>query len=83
MTAATGGLDLLVLTGGMGEHSPELRRALAERLGYLGVEIDAEVNSVTSADRDISTPRALVRTVVVTASEDLEISREVRVVMGA
>ena len=37
MTAATGGLDLLVLTGGVGEHSWQVRAALAEALPHLGV----------------------------------------------
>ena len=40
MTAATGGLDALVFTGGVGEHSPTVRRRAAERLGFLGVAID-------------------------------------------
>ena len=40
MTASAGGLDVLVFTGGMGEHSPELRAAAAARLAHLGVDLD-------------------------------------------
>ncbi|PZS31046.1 MAG: acetate/propionate family kinase, partial [Pseudonocardiales bacterium] len=41
MTAATAGLDALVFTGGVGEHSPDVRRRAAERLGFLGGQIGA------------------------------------------
>jgi acetate kinase len=77
MTAAVGGLDLLVLTGGVGEHSWQVRSALADALDYLGVSVDAAANERTTADGDISGPVAAVRTVVVTAREDLEIRRQV------
>jgi acetate kinase len=83
MTAATGGLDLLVLTGGVGEHSWEVRAALAGCLGHLGVAVAGDLNRTTTADADISAPGAAVRTVVVTAREDLEIRRQVRSVLGS
>jgi acetate kinase len=82
MTAATGGLDLLVLTGGVGEHSWQVRAALAETLAHLGTAVDAGRNRATTADADISDAGARVRTVVVTAREDLEIRREVLAVLG-
>ena len=82
MTAATGGLDLLVLTGGVGEHAWEVRTALAEGLTHLGVALDADLNRMTTADADIGVPGAPVRTVVVTAREDLEIRRQVLAVLG-
>jgi acetate kinase len=75
MTAATGGLDLLVMTGGVGEHAPLVRAQVAARLAYLGVRIDAGANERTTADGDISSADAPARTVVVTAREDLEITR--------
>jgi acetate kinase len=83
MTAATGGLDLLVLTGGVGEHSPEVREALADGLAHLGVAVDDQRNRSTTGDADISATPAAVRTVVVTAREDLEIRRQVLALLGA
>jgi acetate kinase len=77
MTAATGGLDLLVVTGGVGEHAWQVRAALADALRHLGIDVDADRNRATTADADISAPGAPVRTVVVTAREDLEIQRQV------
>ena len=42
MAAALGGLDALVFTGGIGEHSAAVRAAVCERLAFAGVELDAE-----------------------------------------
>lgn len=83
MAAAVGGLDALVFTGGVGEHSPVVRRRAVERLGFLGVEVDADRNATTSGDGDISAVGAAVRTLVVTAREDLQIAREARSLLGA
>jgi acetate kinase len=77
MTAATGGLDLLIMTGGVGEHAWQIRAAVAESLGHLGMALDEERNRTTTTDADVSGPAAAVRTVVVTAREDLEIRRQV------
>jgi acetate kinase len=77
MVASAGGLDLLVFTGGMGEHACALRAAAATRLEFLGVRLDGRANRATT-DADVSAPGAAVRTVVVTAQEDLEVAREVR-----
>ncbi|HLM05096.1 MAG TPA: acetate/propionate family kinase [Blastococcus sp.] len=82
MTAATGGLDLLVLTGGVGEHAWQLRAALAEVLSHLGIAVDDGANRATTADGDISAAGAAVHTVVVTAREDLEIRRQVIAVLA-
>jgi acetate kinase len=78
MTSALGRLDALVFTGGIGEHAPEIRAAVGERLAYLGVAIDAAANQSAGADVVISDPGASVATVVVTAHEDVEIATQVR-----
>ena len=72
MTAATGGLDLLVFTGGVGEHGWQVRAALADALPHLGLHVDADRNRATTPDAQIGAPGASVRTVVVTAREALE-----------
>ena len=82
MTAATGGLDLLVLTGGVGEHAWQVRAALAEAVSYLGVGVDLDGNRTATGDADITADGAAVRTVVVTAREDLEIRRQVLAVLA-
>lgn len=76
MVAATGGLDLLVFTGGMGQHAPRLRADVAQELGWLGVAVDPDLNQAVTADSDVSTPDAPARTVVVAASEETEVARQ-------
>lgn len=84
MAAAMGGLDVLVFTGGVGEHAAPIRQRAADGLGFLGVGVDPERNRAAgSDDRDVGTSGAAVRTLVVTAREDLEIAREVRRLFGA
>lgn len=83
MTAAAGGLDALVFTGGIGEHSPAVRAAAARRLGHIGVRIDAGRNDEAEPDADISHKRTSARTLVVTAREDLQIVRETRGVLAS
>jgi acetate kinase len=83
MTAATGGLDLLVLTGGVGEHSWQVREALADALAHLGLAVDPGRNRATTTDGEISAPASAARTVVVTAREDLEIRRQVLAVLSS
>jgi acetate kinase len=77
MAAAMDGLDVLVFTGGVGEHHPQVRAEAAAGLGFLGVRVDPARNSATS-DADIGEHDAAVRTLVITAREDLEIARQTR-----
>jgi len=80
MAAAMDGLDVLVFTGGVGEHSPRVRAAAADGLTFLGISLDATQEGV-STDADISGPGP-VRVLVVTAREDIEISRQARAVLA-
>jgi acetate kinase len=83
MAAAMNGLDALVFTGGIGEHAPQVRARAAAALGFLGIAIDDEANAAALADADISAYDARVRTIVVTAREDLEVARAVLGVLSA
>jgi acetate kinase len=77
MSAAMAGLDVLAFTGGVGEHSATVRQRAADRLGFLGIAIDATANR-GAADEDITAAGAGVRTVVVAAREDRQMAAEVR-----
>jgi acetate kinase len=83
MAAALGGIDVLAFTGGVGEHAPDVRLAAVAGLGFLGLALDPDGNAATTSDGDISAADALVRTVVVTAREDLEIARQVHSVLDS
>ncbi len=82
MAVTLDGLDALVFTGGVGEHAPAVRARTAAGLGLLGIALDSERNASSDTDEDIGAPDARVRTLVVTAREDLEIAREVRRLLG-
>ena len=49
MAHALGGLDLLIFTGGVGEHAAPVRAAICERLAWLGAALDAERNAAGAA----------------------------------
>jgi acetate kinase len=79
MAAALGGL---VFTGSIGEHWAETRAEAASGLGFLGVAVDEGRNATAQPDCDISAPGAAVRTLVITAREDVEIARQTRTVLA-
>jgi len=83
MAAALGGLDVLAFTGGVGEHSPEIRSGAAAGLSFLGVVVDPGLDGAVDGDAEISGSGAPVRTVVIQAREDLEIAGQVRSVLRA
>lgn len=82
MTASLGGIDVLAFTGGVGERSAHVRADAAARLAWLGVDIDAGGNADAEPDVEITASEATVRTVVITAREDLQIAREVRAALS-
>jgi acetate kinase len=81
MAAALGGVDALVFTGGVGERAAEVRGAAAAGLAFVGVALDDARNRTAEPDADVSAPGAAVRTLVLTAREDLEVARQVRRVL--
>jgi acetate kinase len=78
MAAVAGGLDTLVFTGGIGEHSAPVRADLAAALAFLGVRLDPAANEGRHGDMDIALPSSPVRVFVITAREDLAILTEMR-----
>ncbi|TFV66609.1 UNVERIFIED_ORG: acetate/propionate family kinase [Bacillus sp. AZ43] len=81
MTAAIGGLDVLVMTGGIGEYARLVRAQVAARLAYLGVDVDPDRNEAATGDTDVGAVGSAVRTLVVTAREDVEIAGQVAAVL--
>ena len=73
MAATLGGLDMLVFTAGIGEHSPEVRAGICDGLGHLGVVLDAAANAANAAV--ISTADAGCEVRVIPTDEDLVIAR--------
>ncbi len=71
-----GGVDLLVFTGGIGEHSSAIRARICEQLAFLGVALDSQLNEADHA-REISAKNAKVRVRVLVADENGAIARNV------
>ena len=82
MTAALGGLDVLVFTGGVGEHAPAVRSLAAASLGFLGIELDERRNERAAGDTEIGARGREVAVLVIAAREDLEIASQVRRLLG-
>lgn len=81
--AAMGGLDALVFTAGIGEHSPVVRSMMCSGLEFLGIKINPEKNAICKGERDISADDAAVSVLVIPTNEELAIARETaRVVTG-
>lgn len=77
--AILGGLDLIVFTGGIGEHLPEVRDQICAGLEFLGVEIDDSRNR--SSSETISGERCRMRVAVLKTNEEAMIARHVRRVL--
>ncbi len=73
-----GGLDALVFTAGIGEHSAAVRAQVCARLTFLGVELDPERNERAEPDSEIATEGSAVRLVVLRAREDIVAARAAR-----
>jgi acetate kinase len=74
MLTSLGGLDALVFTAGVGEHSPEIRQAACEAFGFLGLKLDLNKNQQQPVDEDIATPDSTVRVLVIHTQEDWAIA---------
>jgi acetate kinase len=75
MAAVMGGLDALVFTAGVGEHSPEVRSATCEKMQFLGIELDPAKNARSTADQAISAANSRVAVLVIEAQEDWAIAK--------
>jgi acetate kinase len=83
MAAAMDGVDALVFTGGIGEHSARVRADVCERLGFLGIELDDDANSAARPDTDVAAAGSQVRIVVLRAREDLVAARAARELLAS
>jgi acetate kinase len=81
LTAALGGLDAVVFTGGIGEHAAPVRARVAELTGWLGVRIDPDANAASRTV--LHTEASAVHVLVVPTNEELMIARHTRELLGA
>lgn len=76
LAVTLGGLDALVFTGGIGEHSAEVRAAICDGLECLGLELHPVRNASATPDAFVSSETSRVPILVVASREDLMMARE-------
>ena len=76
LAAALGGLDALVFTAGIGEHSAEIRERVCRAAAWLGVELDPAANA--AGGPRLSTADSRVAAWVIPTNEELMIARHTR-----
>lgn len=75
-TAAMGGIDVLVFTGGIGENAPEIRKQICRGLEFLGIKLDDESNQQNK--NMISVTGGRVKTYVLPTDEELVMAEIVK-----
>ncbi|MEM9781893.1 MAG: acetate/propionate family kinase [Pseudomonadota bacterium] len=73
LAAVLGGLDAVVFTGGIGEHSATIRARVCEGMGWFGIELDRAANA--AGETVISTSLGRVRVMVLPTDEEWVIAR--------
>ena len=74
--AVLGGVDAIVFTGGIGEHSELIRELVMTDMEYLGVEFDNDANWKNA--EVLSKPSSKVKVLIVPTNEELSIARETK-----
>lgn len=81
--AAMGGVDAVVFTGGIGENSPEVRKASCEGLEFLGIDIDEAKNSTKDKEKNISREGSRTAVLVTPTNEELVIALDTMEIVNA
>ncbi|MET0660301.1 MAG: acetate/propionate family kinase [Steroidobacteraceae bacterium] len=81
--AIMGGVEAIVFTAGIGENSATVRARVADRLGFLGADADADANRRARVDVQhpvarISTVQSNVELLVVRTDEELAMAQDVK-----
>jgi acetate kinase len=72
-----GGVDVLVFTAGVGEHSAPIRQEICTGLDCLGLEPDPAANAAARPDADVARSGSRARILVIATREDITMFREV------
>ena len=77
--AVLGGVDAVVFTGDIGEHSPRIRRMVMEDMEFCGAKFDDEKNKAyDSGIGYLNTDDSKVKIIVLPTNEELSIARETK-----
>lgn len=80
--AEMGGVDIIVFTGGVGEHQSSTRANVCNPLRFMGVEIDDAANDANNGDEGIiSTQNSAVKVVVIPTDEEYMIAKDTEAII--
>ena len=80
--AEMGGVDIIVFTGGVGEHQSSTRANVCNPLRFMGVEIDDAANDANNGNEGIiSTPNSAVKVVVIPTDEEYMIAKDTEAII--
>jgi len=74
--AAMDGVDLIVLTGGVGENDKNVRAEVLGNLTFLGVDFNPEANNVRGVDQLLTKPGSKTAAMAITTDEELVIATD-------
>lgn len=74
--AVMGGVDVIVLSAGVGENCEKMRRMIFAGLQPLGIVLDLEKNKLTKGEREISTDESPTQILVIPTDEEYMIARD-------
>lgn len=75
--AVLGGCDLIVFSGGIGEHNPGFRETICGNMEFVGMEIDQEANiDAMGKEKLISTENSKIQVAVIPTNEELVIAQD-------
>ncbi|MFI0844377.1 acetate/propionate family kinase [Mesorhizobium sp. IMUNJ 23232] len=80
LAAALGGIDGFVFTAGIGENSSAIRALLAEKLAWLGAELDHAANEAGATV--VSTATSRIKLLIIPTNEELMIARHTLAIVG-
>lgn len=82
-SAAMGGVDLILFTGGIGENGCEMREKVCREMEYLGVDFDVELNkNKRGVDLVLTKPESRTKVAVVTTNEELVIAQDTQKIVS-
>ncbi|AFZ48764.1 acetate kinase [Cyanobacterium stanieri PCC 7202] len=76
MIPQLGGLDVLIFTAGVGEHSPLIREKICSSLSFLNLKLDLDKNNNKCVDQNIALDDSAVAVVAIKTQEDWAIALE-------
>lgn len=82
-SAAMGGIDMVLFTGGIGENGWDTRRDICKNMEYLGIDFDVELNNEKrSIDLELTKTGSRTKVVMVSTNEELVIAQDTQKIVS-